>query len=201
MNLELPSSPLLTSMFAESPWAVVFTMLVIAAVLAWWGARVERVRPLLAGIAMMVCAGSIFALAAFQVSPGEHAQQTVQALVAAAESADLDRFRACLAPDIFMHYGGPETPGDNLEQFMRTAKSLKGKHRIQSNTVTELSYATKDAECGIVMLGCRTTTASSYGAVPTRWWIEVRRQANGEWLIHRLLWFQLLNQIPSRGTL
>ena len=201
MNLELPSSPLLTAMFAESPWTIAFPMLAIAAVLAWWGARSDQVRPILAGVAMMFCAAAILALAAFQVSPGEHAQQTVKALVAAAEAADLDRLRACFAPDASMHYGGPESPGDDLERLMRAADGLKGKHRIESNTVTELSIATKDANCGIVMLGCRTTTASSYAAVPTRWWIEVRRQENGEWLIERLAWIELLNQVPARGTL
>jgi hypothetical protein len=100
-----------------------------------------------------------------------------------------------------MHYGGPESPGDDMERLMRAAESLKGKHRIESNSVTELSIATKDSECGIVLLGCRTTTASSYAAVPTRWWIEVRRQADGAWLIERLAWIELLNQVPARGTL
>ncbi|MEI6475993.1 MAG: hypothetical protein WCO75_11425 [Planctomycetota bacterium] len=201
MNLELPSSPLLVTLFAESPWTIVFPMLTIAAALAWWGARTDRVRAILAGVAMMFCAAAILALAAVQVSPGEHAQVTVRALVAAAESADLPRLRACFAPDASMHYGGPESPGDDLERLMHAAESLSGKHRIESNTITEFSIATKDASTGIVMLGCRTTTASSYGAVPTRWWIEVRRQANGEWLIDHLAWIELLNQVPARGVL
>lgn len=201
VNIELPSTPLLTALFAESPWTLAFPILVVAAALAWWGARTDRVRAILAGVAMMLCAAAILALAAVQVSPGEHARETVQAMVAAAESADLQRFQACFAPDASMHYGGPESPGDDLDRLMRAAESLKGKHRIESNSVTELSIATKDSECGIVLLGCRTTTASSYAAVPTRWWIEVRRQADGAWLIERLAWIELLNQVPARGTL
>jgi hypothetical protein len=37
--------------------------------------------------------------------------------------------------------------------------------------------------------------------VPTRWWISVKEQADGRWLIDRLAWFRLLNLVPARGTI
>ena len=52
-----------------------------------------------------------------------------------------------------------------------------------------------------MILGCRTQTASSYGPVPTRWWIEVVRGADGQWRIDRLAWLQVLDRSPERGML
>ena len=51
VNIELPSTPLFTALFAESPWTLAFPILVVAAALAWWGARTDRVRAILAGVA------------------------------------------------------------------------------------------------------------------------------------------------------
>ena len=64
-----------------------------------------------------------------------------------------------------------------------------------------LSRSLPDNGEGLVLLGCRTATVSSYGAVPTRWWISVKQQSDGRWLIERLAWIRLLNQVPARGTL
>jgi hypothetical protein len=201
MDPELPASPLLVRLFAESPWTLAFPMMVLAAGLAWWGTRTERARPILAGVALLLGAAGVLAIAAFVTSPGEQAAIRVRALVAAAEGADLDAVRACFAPDASMHYGSPQSPGDDLARLMRAAEGLRGRNRIESNSVTELQLATAADDRGIVLLGCRTSTASSYGAVPTRWWIEVRRQPDGQWLIERLAWLSAMGQPPQRGML
>lgn len=201
MDPEFPTSPLLDRLLAESPWTLALPLLAVAAALAWWGSRNDRARPILVAAAFTCAAATMLAVAAFRVSPGERAEETVRLLVAAAERGDLGSLRACLAPDATMHYGGPRSPGDGIEALMRAAEGLKGRHRIESNTVTELSIATVDAGRGAVLLGCRTTTASGYGAVPTRWWIEVARQPDGRWLIDRLAWISLAGQVPQRGTL
>ena len=201
MDVELPASPLLTRLFAESPWTLAFPLLVVAAVLAWWGARNDRVKPILWAVGLLLAAAGTLALAAMRTSPGEHAAETVRTLVAAAEAGDMDALRACFAPDASMHYGSPESPGDDLNRLMSAAEGLRGRNRIESNTITELGIATTEEGQGLVLLGCRTTTASSYGAVPTLWWIAVKEQADGRWLIERLAWIRLLNQVPARGTL
>jgi len=201
MDIELPASPLFTRLFAESPWTLAFPLLVVAAVLAWWGARNDRVKPILWAVCLLLAAAGTLALAAMRTSPGEHAAETVRALVAAAEAGDMDALRACFAPDASMHYGSPESPGDDLNRLMAAAEGLRGRNRIESNTITELGIATTEEGQGLVLLGCRTTTVSSYGAVPTRWWISVKEQADGRWLIERLAWIRLLNQVPARGTL
>ena len=56
MEPELPSSPILDRWFAEAPWTVAFPLVVAAAVLAWWGARNDRVRPIMAGVGCLLAA-------------------------------------------------------------------------------------------------------------------------------------------------
>lgn len=201
MDPQLPASPFLDGTFAEHPWPLALPLLLAAAGLAWWGTRTERAKPILAGAGLVLAAAATLAAAAMRTSPGEHAAETVRALVAAAERGDVEGIRACMAEDASMHYGGPESPGDDLGRLMRAAESLAGRNRIESNDVTELSIATAAPDRGVVLLGCRTATTSSYGAVPTRWWIEVRLGPDGRWLIDRLAWISLAGQPPARGTL
>ena len=201
MQPDLPSSPLLARLFAESPWTLAFPLAAAAAVLAWWGARNERARPILAGVGLLLLAAGTLAVAAFRVSPGEHAAETVRALVAAAERADLEALAAQFADDASMHYGSPQAPGEDLRHILRAAGALKDRRRIESNAVTELEFATAAGDRGIVTLGCRTEVASGYGPVPTRWWIEVRRMPDGRWLIDRLAWLSLMNRAPAPGSI
>jgi hypothetical protein len=201
MDPELPASPLLVRWFAESPWSLALPLAVAAAVLGWWGARNDRVRPILAAVGLLLLAAGTLTLAAFRTSPGEHAAETVRALVSAAERADLDALRAQFADDATMHYGSPQAPGEGMAYLMRAADSLRDRRRIESNAVTELAFATAERDRGIVTLGCRTEVVSGYGPVPTRWWIEVRRMPDGRWLIDRLAWLRLMDRAPDRGAL
>ncbi len=199
MEVELPNSPLFTRLFAESPWTLALPLLLVAAGLAWWGARREQVKPILAGVAMLLAAAGVLAIAAMRTSPGEHAAATVRALVAAAESADMQAFGSLFAEDASMHYGGPQAPGDDMTTFLRAAQSLAGRHRIESNTITELDYSTADDSTGAVLLGCRTETASGYGPIPTRWYFRVHQSPDGRWLIEQIAWLKMANQQPSRN--
>jgi hypothetical protein len=201
MDPELPTSPFLVRWFAESPWTLAMPLIAAAAALAWWGSRREQAKPILAGVGLLLAAAAAVASAALWTSPGEHAVARVRALVAAAEAGDLAAIRACFGADASMHYGSPEAPGDDLERLMAAAESLAGRHRIERNDVTRLDYATAGDDRGIVILGCRTQTASTYGPVPSRWWIEVVRGPDGEWRIDRLAWLEVLGRSPDRGML
>ena len=199
MDPTLPASPFLDRFLAESPWSLALTMVVIAAALAWWGSRTERARPILAGVAVLLGAALVLAIAAWRTSPGEHAAARVRTLVAAAETADLDALRDCFDGNASVHYGSPEAPADGLDRLMDTAEMLRGRHRIERNDVARLDLATLGPDRGAVMLACRTTTASSYGPIPTRWWIEVARGPDGEWRIDRIAWLSVMDRAPERG--
>jgi hypothetical protein len=201
MDVEFPASPLLERFLAESPWMLAFPLVVIAAALAWWGARNERATPILAGAGVLLAAAATLGVAHVWTSPGERAAAAARELVSAAEAADLERIRACFAPDASLHYGSPRNPGDDLDRLMSAAESLRGRRRIESNLVTQLDVATIDGDRGIALLGCRTEVKSGFGPIPTLWWIEVRRMPDGHWKIDRLAWLRLLNQAPDRGAL
>ena len=201
MDAELPTSPLLVRLFAEGPWTLAMPLIALAAALAWWGSRRDQARPILVGVGLLLAAAATLGGAALWTSPGEHAAERVRVLVAAAEAGDVAGIRACFDGNASMHYGSPDAPGDDLDRLMAAAESLAGRHRIERNDVTRLDCATAGDDRGIVILGCRTQTASSYGPVPTRWWIEVVRGADGEWRIDRLAWLQVLDRTPERDML
>jgi hypothetical protein len=197
----LPSSPLVVRVLAEHPWGAVFPLLVVGAGLAWFGSRADRARLVLAGVGVLLVAAGILAGAALWRSPGEQAADAVRALVSAAERADIPAVEAAFAADASMHYGTPQAPGYDMREILRAAQALRGRHRIESNAVTELAFATVDDDTAQVVLGCRTTTQSSFGPVPNRWWMELRRQPDGRWLVERLAFLQVGSQRPGRGTL
>ena len=199
MDVELPASPILTRLFCESPWTLAAPLLLAAAVLAWWGARNERAKPILAGVLLLLAAAGTLVIASFVTSPGEHAAQAVRTLVDAAVGADMSGIRAAFADDASMHYGGPQAPGDDIEQLMRTAERLVTRNRIERNAITELDFSTLGADSGAVILGCRTDIAGTAAAIPTRWHFEVRRQPDGRWLVERISWLSLAGGPPQRG--
>ncbi|MBL9140932.1 MAG: hypothetical protein JNK53_03615 [Phycisphaerae bacterium] len=201
MDPELPTSPLLVRFFAEHPWSVVAPLLLVGAALAWYGARNDRIRLVMAGVAALLLAAGTLVSAAMWRSPGEHAAEAIRQLVAHAEAGDVAGVWSSFGSDATIHYGTREAPGFELADIRRAAESLAAHNRIESNTVTELGFATIDDDTAEVMLGCRTTTHSSYVPIVTRWWMQVRRQPDGRWLIERMAFLQFGNQRPSRGTI
>lgn len=186
---------------AEHPWGLVFPLLVAGAGLAWFGSRTDRVRLVIGGVGVLLLAASLLVGAALWRSPGEQAADAVRALVAAAERADVPAVEAAFSADATIHYGAPQAPGYDMREILRAAQALRGRHRIESNSVTELAFATVNTDLAEVVLGCRTTTQSSFGPVPNRWWMELRRQADGRWLVERMAFLQVGTQRPGRGAL
>lgn len=201
MDTELPASPLLLRLFAEHPWTVVWPLLLAGALLAWLGARNERPKQILLGVAALVVAAGVLTLASLWDSPGEQAAEAVRHLVQCAEQGDVGGVQDCFLDSATLHYGTPEAPGVDIRDIRAAAQSLGGRNRVSDNTITELQSATVDSTTAQVLLGCRTSTASSYGAVPTRWWIELVRQPGGPWRIQRLAFLSVAGQRPGPGTI
>jgi hypothetical protein len=161
------------------------------------------------GIARLVALAGALLLAAvvvpiadrMVVTPGEHAETVVRALVAAAETANLGGMRACFDRGGSIHYGSAEAPGMDFSEIDRGLSSLRGKHRIASNRITSLDAATV-GDTGVVDLSCSTETASmgGMGAVPTEWSITVRRLPDGTWAISRLVWLRVFRDRPRSST-
>jgi hypothetical protein len=198
----LPASPLFTRVFAEHPWTPVTFLLIVGAALAWYGAHNERAKLILAGVASLLLAAGMLTLAYFVQSPGERAAEAVRHLVRCAEQADVSGVADCFTPDASIQYGSLTGTGEDMAEILRAANSLRDRHRIQSNSITHLQFATIDDDRAQVLLGCTTATAGSAGfSVPTSWWMQLARQPDGTWRINRIAFLRYMNQPASSNTI
>jgi hypothetical protein len=168
---------------------------------AWLGLRRGSMRlvacaagPLAVGLLAMVIAWQV-------VTPAEHAEQTVERLVAAVVAGDVAAAKDCFSERASIHVGRLNSPGEGRERIDRAFDSFAGRHRIESNTLLSLDANTLAADVGEVEIACRTTTASSLGAVPTRWHFEVVLETDGVWRILRITWLRVGNEVPSLSLL
>ncbi|MCA9285624.1 MAG: hypothetical protein KDA22_10430 [Phycisphaerales bacterium] len=194
-----PSSSLFTRFVLENPWPAGILLLAIAAIVAWRelnGGTVRRLAP--AGIAALL--GLLVLGAGWAVeTSGEHARRVVARFVRDAEAGDVDAMDLLLAPDAALALGRADAPGMDRSAVDAAIATLEGANRIESNTITRLRGYTADAGTGVVHLSCLTTTASSYGNVPSHWVIRVRRQTDGSWLIDRLACIEIAGRKPEWG--
>lgn len=135
------------------------------------------------------------------ITPGEHAQQRVEQLVAAVVAGDVAAAKECFSERASIHVGRLNSPGEGRDRIDRAFDSFAGRHRIESNTLLSLDARTLSDEAGEVEITCRTTTVSSAGAVPTRWHFEVVREQDGIWRILRITWLRLGGEVPSLSLL
>lgn len=202
MDTTLPDSPLIVRLLAEHPWTLATPLLIAGALAAWFGARNERWKVVLAGVGALLVAAAVLAGAALWQSPGEQAAEAVRRLVASAEEGDVEGVVAAFEGDASIHYGAKTAPGESMDDILRAAQSLRTRHRIESNAINELSFATVDDATAQVILRCSTTTAGTSGfALPTTWWMELRRQPDGRWLVSRIAFLRFGNQTANRGVI
>ncbi|MBM4008625.1 MAG: hypothetical protein FJ285_03430 [Planctomycetes bacterium] len=135
------------------------------------------------------------------ITPGEYAQQKVEQLVSAVVAGDVAAAKECFSERASIHVGRLNSPGEGRDRIDRAFDSFAGRHRIESNTLLSLDARTLSDDAGIVEIACRTTTASSAGAVPTRWHFEVVREQDGCWRILRITWLRLGSEVPSLSLL
>jgi len=172
-----------------------------SAVIAWIGLRRGSLR-LVACAATPLLIGALTAAIGWSViTPGEHAQQRVEQLVAAVVAGDVAAAKDCFSERASIHVGRLNSPGEGRDRIDRAFDSFAGRHRIESNTLLSLDAHTLSDEAGEVEITCRTTTVSSAGAVPTRWHFEVVREQDGIWRILRITWLRLGGEVPSLSLL
>jgi hypothetical protein len=203
MDPTLPASPFFTRFLAESPWTPATLLLLLGGALAWYGAHNEKARFILAGVASLLLAAALLVIGSMWQSPGEAAAEAVRRMVACAEHADTACVASSFAPDATIQFGSNTGISEDSSIIMRAVQTLDGRNRIESNSITRLSYCTVDSTTAQVLLGCSTATASTggFGSLPTSWWLELSQQPNGEWLVSRIAFLRFANQAASRGTM
>ena len=187
--------------FAEHPWAIGLSLGAVTALLLVVGLRLGSIKWLLSSLAPLIGIALTIAIAWFSVTPAEHSITVIENLVAAAVAGNPAAAKACFARDATIHMSSPEQPGEDRSHIDTAFDSFANRHRIDSNYITSLSATTTSDDSARVDLSCRTQTASSYGAVPTRWSFEVALQKDGTWRIVRIIWRTVGNETPSLSLL
>jgi len=201
MELDLPSSPILVRLFAESPLLCSVPLVCTTLLSLWYAWSSSQWKPIFIAVAGLLATAFIVTVTTINVSPGEHAAQIVRDLARFAETADVVRLDKLFAPDARLHYGSLESASDDIQSILRNSQWLEQIHQIEANTIVSLDFATVDRESGIVILGCRTTVDSNSQMIPTRWWIRVRLTPENSWRIDRIVWTELFLHPPVRGVI
>jgi hypothetical protein len=184
---------------ADRPWTWITLLCAAGLVLAWMGVQAGRWRWLVASASCGVAAVAVALVARFVPTPALMATQCVRGLAAAAEAGDIAAARGHFAPDASWHMRSRERPGVGRERIDAALGALGSRHRIESNEEVALEASTEAPDLGVVEVGFRTVTSSSYGMVPTRWRFEVRRGSDGAWRIERITWLTLAGRDPPDG--
>jgi hypothetical protein len=188
----------------ENPFPLAIGLIAVAAAVVWRG-LVEGSRAKLGvSSAILASAAALLAVAHFVRTPGEHAREVVEALVAQAERVATDGALAAdeaillFTPNAVMNYGRRENQGVPIEAIRRALQSLGRENLLESNRLTRLSIETLDADTGEVVFSCSTVLRRAGSAVPTVWVARVRRMpADGAWKIDRLTFQSLYGKPPT----
>ncbi|MBX3354580.1 MAG: hypothetical protein KF724_02655 [Phycisphaeraceae bacterium] len=191
-----PDPGFFTRYLLENPWPAVIILAVAAVALLRFAIDRED-RRLLLGAAGCVAAGVvIFITATLVTTPAEHARRVANELIEAAETANLNAMRALFEEDASIHFGSLTSIGLEWRIIDQGIESLGRQHRIESNSVTRLRAGPVTGGA-VAEFGCITTTASSFGPVPSTWLIEVVPGADGQWRIRRLAAVAIAGRAPS----
>ena len=192
-----PATGLLTRFVLENPWPLCVLLGISAVALIKFGFDRDDRRMVVAAIGCVLGAAAVALVAWIVTTPGEHARRVTRALVTAAENADSFGMRALFPDDASIHFGSLASPGFDRDEIERGIDALGSRHRIESNTITVLRAGAIDANAAIAELGCITTTASSFGPVPSTWLVRVERGTDGTWRIQRLANTAIAGRSPS----
>lgn len=182
-------------------WWIAFWLGLLSTALLWFGWQRDNLRIMGAAAAGFAAIALSIATAVLTTTPAEHGEETIAAFVAAAVNGDAHGMQRAFAPDAVWHLASTDSPPGDVERIQRAIDRIANTQRVQSNIITQLHGSTLDDDRAFVELACLTETAQSTGLVATRWEFEVRRDADGQWRITRIVWVRLMGQPPSAGIL
>ncbi|MSR44587.1 MAG: hypothetical protein EXS15_04410 [Phycisphaerales bacterium] len=189
------------NIFAQHPWIIGLSLGSATAVCCVVGLRRSSKPLLLCAAALAITLIAMIAIAWTSVTPADHGRLVIERLVAAAVTGDSQAAKACFSRIATIHMGAPEHPGEDRSRIDRAFDSFQTRHRIESNDIGSLHAETTDENAATVFLSCRTQTAATYGAVPTRWQFEIVMEADGVWRIMRITWRSVGGDKPSLSML
>lgn len=193
-----PSVNPITRFIFESPWPLAGVLLAVAAVVFWTGLRDGRTRRFRVAGILAAIGGAILLAGYLVVTSGERAAAVTRSFVEAVAGSDLVGAVDAIAGDGALVIGAPNNPGLSKEFLTALLSRAAREYTITSNRITSLDGYSQGADEGVVHLACRTEVEGGYGPAVTRWVVVARRQAEGDWQIHRLVWISVNGRDADR---
>lgn len=154
-------------------------------------------RLLLGALASLLLGALVVVVAMLITTPAEHARRVASSLVEAAEASDLAAMRQLFDDEASIHFGSLGAIGLDRSVIDRGIEAIGSHHRVESNTVTRRRAGSLDERRAVAEISCITTTASSFGPVPSTWLLEVELDPDGVWRIHRLACTAIAGRAPT----
>ncbi|MHC4991922.1 MAG: hypothetical protein ACYTGC_13175 [Planctomycetota bacterium] len=196
-----PHVSLITRVVFEHPWPLTIVLLAAAGALTWTGLRGGLTRRLPIAVLLAAIGGGLVLVATLVVTSGELARQVTRDFVEAVVTSDVVRAVDLIAVDGALTIGAPTNPGWDKDSITTQLSNLDRIAAIGSNRITRLDAYSATPDEGVVHLACWTEGEGNGGVAVTQWVLRVRRQADGEWRIHRLTWISLNGQPASDRAL
>lgn len=192
------TSSLLSRHVLESPWPAVLILAVAAAVVGWIALQRDDRRWLVGAAVGLALSIAVAVIGTITTTDREAAVAATRAFVQDAVEGRVDDLVARLHPDATLHVGVIEAPGFPREDLERALDQLDGAHRIKDNMITRLDAADDGFGMIWVELACLTSTASSYGTVPSRWIFEwIPPEPGRPWEVRSITAVSVAGRAPS----
>jgi ketosteroid isomerase-like protein len=185
----------------ESPWLIAVGLVAIGAVLRLIARQQGRTRLAATWWVALAAAAAVVMLSRVVETPREQIMRHTRHLISLTEPIDADAVVSYLMPDAMIVGPGGESWMD-VDQMRDVLETVAKRFPIDSQAIRRLDAENRGGE-GLVLLDLRTTLSTGMGAqmpVPTRWLVTWRRSADGDWLVHRIKWLEMMGQPPSFGV-
>ena len=187
--------PVLQSLFLESPWPVVITLMGVAAVLWVLATRRRERRLTIAAAVVVVMAVGAYALAAAVKTDREHLLDRTRQIVAATAPLDLLLMDGLIEP-------GASLSGDDGAVWMRydqVRTELEGivqRFGIERQQVRSLAAEVRDGGGARTLFELRTTLGQGIGPRSSVWQLIWAKDAEEQWRVQGIQWLKFEGQPP-----
>ena len=191
-----PAASLLTRYLLENPYPLGGLLVAIGLVIAWLGLRDGRLDRVRLGLVPVAIGALVIGAGVAVVTAGERARIVVRDLVEAVVTNDLVGAVNQFSGDATLHLGSTRNPGLDLDGIRDRLSAFAMRYAVEENRITRLRAYTRGRDGATVHLACRTDAGGPYGATPSQWVLDVRRQTDGTWKVRRMTLVTVAGRAP-----
>jgi hypothetical protein len=180
----------------ENPWPGALALFVVAIVIGWTALVQGRLKRLPAALALTAASTAMVVAGLLIDTSGERSEAVTRQFVEAVVGRDSNAAIALLAGDATFAFDSPRNPGHDMTYIKQQLRRVLEQFTISGNTITRLDGYAVSSTQGEAHLAC--ITDAGYGPTLSKWVVQVRPNARGEWEITRLTCVEVNNR-PASG--